>query len=559
MTHDAQDSPAPNTASPVTGSAVTGPVGGASDTAPEMSWFAWGDPDQAAELDPATRDLISQVLRTRTEDMPPVAEEDVSLPDPRLAERLRDALSEVVGAEHVRTDAPTRLRHSGGKSTPDLLARRSGRADLAPDAVLFPADHDQVERLLALCSAERVAVVPFGGGTSVVGGLTPVSGDFPVVVSLDLRRLDRLVSLDVTSLTAVLGAGVRTPHAEAMLAEHGLTLGHMPQSFEYATIGGYAATRSSGQASSGYGRFEDMVMGMRVATPRGTLELGGPPASAAGPDLRRLMVGSEGTLGVITEVAVRVRPRPERVLDEAWSFPDYTTGVTALRALAQSDVRPTMARLSDETETFVNAALGGREATPGCQAVLGFEGTEAEVAARAATVHEVMVTAGGSPLGSDPVAHWRENRFSAPYLRDTLLSAGILAETLETAATWSDLLPLYRAVVGALTDALDDDVSGVVVLCHVSHTYPTGASLYFTVATGAGEDPSARWAGAKRAASDAIVANGGTITHHHAVGTDHRPWMTAELGPLGAEVLRAVKSALDPEGVLNPGKLIPDA
>lgn len=551
MTHDAQDSPVETTG-------PTGPTG-STDTAPEMSWFAWGDPERATELDPGTRDLITQVLRTRTEDMPPVAEEDVVLPETRLDERLREAFAEVVGAEHVRADAPTRLRRSGGKSTPDLLARRSGHTDLAPDAVLFPADHDQVERLLALCSAERVAVVPFGGGTSVVGGLTPIRGDFRVVVSLDLRRLDRLVSLDTTSLTAVLGAGVRTPHAEAMLAEHGLTLGHMPQSYEFATIGGYAATRSSGQTSSGYGRFEDMVVGLRVATPRGTLEAGGPPASAAGPDLRRLLVGSEGTLGVITEVAVRVRPRPERVLDEAWSFPDHTTGVAALRTLAQSDVRPTMARLSDETETFVNAALAGREATPGCQAVLGFEGDASDVEARAGAVREVMVAAGGTPLGPDPVAHWRENRFTAPYLRDTLLAAGILAETLETAATWSDLETLYRAVVDALTGALDDDVSGVVVLCHVSHTYPTGASLYFTVATGAGEDPSARWAGAKRAASDAIIANGGTITHHHAVGTDHRPWMRDELGPLGAEVLRAVKSALDPEGVLNPGKLIPDA
>ncbi|GAA1466603.1 FAD-binding oxidoreductase [Nocardiopsis exhalans] len=528
-------------------------------TAPDMSWFAWGDPAEAKELEPGLRDLISQVLRARTEDMPPVAEADVVLPASRLDSGLLKAFTELLGAEHVLVDDAARLIHSGGKSTQDLLARRAGQASPAPDAVLYPADHDEVGRLLELCSAERVAVVPFGGGTSVVGGVSPLDGGFQAVVTLDLRRLNRLVSLDTTSLTAVLGAGVRTPHAEAMLAEHGLTLGHMPQSYEYATIGGYAATRSSGQASAGYGRFEDMVVGLRVATPRGTLDAGGPPASAAGPDLRRLLVGSEGTLGVITEVAVRVRPVPERVVDEAWSFPDYASGVDALRALAQSDTRPTMARLSDETETFVNAAIGGREAVPGCQAVLGFEGTDAEVGARAAVVRKVMEAAGGTALGPDPVAHWRETRFHAPYLRDTLLSAGILAETLETAASWSDLLPLYAAVVGALTGALEDDESGAVVQCHISHTYATGASLYFTVATGAGTDPAARWDRAKRAASDAIVANRGTITHHHAVGTDHRPWMAAELGPLGGEVLRAVKSALDPHGVLNPGKLIPEA
>ena len=528
------------------------------DDAPDMSWFAWGDPARARELDPGLRDLVAQVLRARFEALPPVPEEQVELPPTRLDARTRGLFAAVVGSEHVNAEDPVRLRHCGGKSTPDLLLRRAGTADPAPDAVLYPADHDEVERLLAVCSAERVAVVPFGGGTSVVGGVTPLRGGFRAVVALDLRRLDRLVSVDPVSMTAVLGAGVRGPHAEALLAEHGLTLGHLPQSHEYATIGGYAATRSSGQASSGYGRFEDMVVSLRVATPRGTLEAGGPPASAAGPDLRRLLLGSEGTLGVITEVGVRVRRTPERVLDEAWTFPDFRTGVDALRVLAQSDARPTMARVLDESETFVGAAMGGREASPGCQAVLGFEGASAEVDARAAAVRELMAGAGGTPLGPEPVAHWRENRFSSPYLRDTLLSAGILAETLETAASWTGLLPLYAAVSEALTGALEGDEGGAVVMCHVSHTYPTGASLYFTVATAAGADPVARWGRAKRAASDAIMANGGTITHHHAVGADHRPWMAAEIGPLGGDVLRAVKAALDPEGVLNPGKLIPD-
>ncbi|OLT26812.1 flavoprotein [Nocardiopsis sp. CNR-923] len=523
-----------------------------------MSWFGWGDPARATSLDPALRDLVAQFLRTEPRDLPPVAEDEVALPASRLDAAAHEALADVVGAEHVRVDDAARLRHAGGKSTPDLLRRRSGSADPAPDAVVHPADHHEVERLLRVCSDARVAVVPFGGGTSVVGGVTPLRGEFPAVIALDLRRLDRLVLLDRVSATAVLGAGVRTPYAEALLAEHGFTLGHMPQSFEYATIGGYAATRSSGQASSGYGRFEDMVVSLRVATPRGTLELGGPPASAAGPDLRRLLLGSEGVLGVITEVGLRVRARPQTVLDEAWSFPDFGTGTAALRTLAQSDARPTMARVLDETETFVGAALGGREATPGCQAVLGFEGSEADVAARSAAVREVLTAAGGTPLGADPVAHWRENRFSAPYLRDTLLSSGFLAETLETAAAWSDLLPLYGAVAGALTRELDGDEGGAAVMCHVSHTYPTGASLYFTVATAAGAAPLDRWDRAKRAASEAIVAHGGTITHHHAVGTDHRPWMGAEIGPLGGDVLRAVKAALDPVGVLNPGKLIPD-
>lgn len=527
------------------------------DTAPGMSWFGWGDPAKAGSLDPELRDLIAQMLGAELTDLPAVDEERVELPAARLDDRVHRALAQVVGAAHVRVDDAVRLRHSGGKSTTDLLLRRSGAAAPAPDAVLFPADHGEVLRLLELCSAERVAVVPFGGGTSVVGGVEPLRGVARSLVAVDLRRLNRLVSFDAESMTAVLGAGTRTPHAEAMLAEQGYTLGHAPQSYEYASIGGYAATRSSGQASSGYGRFEDMVVSLRVATPRGTLQTGGPPASAAGPDLTRLLLGSEGVLGAITEVGVRVRPLPERVLDEAWSIPDFATGVEALRSLAQSETRPTMARVLDESETVVGAALQGREAAPGCQAVLGFEGTAADVASRSAAAREAMTAAGGTPQGSQPVARWRENRFLAPYLRDTLLSAGVLTETLETAAAWTDLLTLYRAVTKALTEALEDEEGGVVVMCHVSHTYPTGASLYFTVATPAGRHPLERWDRAKRAACDAIVANGGTISHHHAVGADHRPWMADEIGPLGGDVLRAVKSALDPEGVLNPEKLIP--
>ncbi|GAA2010206.1 FAD-binding oxidoreductase [Nocardiopsis rhodophaea] len=525
-----------------------------------MSWFAWGDPKQAAPLSEPLRDLIAQTLGAELRDLPPVDEADVRLPSSALDASARAALEAAVGAEHVRTDAPARLRHSGGKSTPDLLRRRAGDADPAPDAVVLPADHDEVVAVLRACAEHRVAVVPFGGGTSVVGGVDALRGGFASVVSLDLRRLDQLVSVDDESMTATLRAGLRTPAAEELLSAHGYTLGHLPQSFEYATIGGYAATRSSGQASAGYGRFDDMVMALKAATPRGTLDLGRAPASAAGPDLRQLLVGSEGTFGVITEVTLRVRPLPDVQHDEAWSFPDYATGAAALQRLAQSTLRPTTARLSDETETFVNAALSGKEAATGCLAVVGFDGTDAgEVEARRATVTRVLTDCGGTPLGTEPVADWRHSRFHGPYLRDTLLSAGVLSETLETATTWSGVLPLYKAVNAALKEALEGPEGGVVTMCHISHTYPAGASLYFTVVTAAGADPLSRWARAKRAASNAIAEHGATISHHHAVGADHRPWMTSEIGPLGADILRAVKSALDPVGILNPGKLIPDA
>ncbi|MBW1601542.1 FAD-binding oxidoreductase [Streptomyces sp. JJ66] len=523
-----------------------------------MSWNAWGDPARAFALPEPVRALLADVLGAEPAGAPRTPEAELKLPPSALPDAARSALTDAVGAEHVVTEAAVRIRHTGGKSTPDLLRRRAGDVAGAPDAVVLPGTHDEVTAVLAACAGHRVAVVPFGGGTSVVGGVEPLRGGFGAAVALDLRRLDRLVAVDAVDRTATLHAGLRTPEADELLAAHGLTLGHQPQSYEYATIGGYAATRSAGQSSTGYGRFDAMVLSLRVATPRGTLELGRAPGSAAGPDLRHLLLGSEGTLGVITEVTLRVRPLPETVRDEAWSFPDFAAGTAALRALAQGGARPTLVRLSDETETFVNAALSGTQAAAGCLAVVAHEGTAEQADAVRELSARTLRAAGGTELGSGPVAQWRHSRYSGPYLRDALLDAGVLAETLETATTWSALPALRQAVTDALTGALSTPAGRPpVVLCHISHVYPEGASLYFTVAAVAGPDPLARWRAAKQAAGDAIAACGGTISHHHAVGADHRPWMEAEVGPLGVDILRAVKGVLDPSGILNPGKLIP--
>ncbi|GGO90066.1 FAD-binding oxidoreductase [Wenjunlia tyrosinilytica] len=523
----------------------------------DMAWNAWGDPARPAALSDSALALVRQALGARPHPLPSATESDVRLPEPALGDDAAARLTAAVGAEHVRTDAATRLRHTGGKSLDDLLRRRGGDAANAPDAVVLPRDHDEVLAVLAACAEHRVAVVPFGGGTSVVGGVEPLRGEFGGAITLDLRRLDRLEAVDTDSMTATLQAGLRTPEADGLLAAHGVTLGHRPQSYEYATIGGYAATRSRGQASTGYGGFDDMVLGLTAATVRGTLRLGRSPASAAGPDLRHLLIGSEGTLGVITSVTCQVRPIPDEAHQEAWAFPDWTTGVTALRRLAQSPVRPHTVRLSDETETFVNAAVSGGRAPSGCLAVMGFEGTADEVAHARRTTRALLERHEGTLVDSSAADDWRRSRTQGPYLRDALLAEGVLAETLETAATWADLLPLYSAVADGVRGALSGDGAEVIVLCHVSHVYRTGASLYFTVVTAAEEDPRAQWAQAKRAAGDAIAASGGTITHHHAVGTDHLPWMTEEVGELGVELLRAAKRVLDPSGILNPGKLIP--
>ncbi len=521
---------------------------------PGMPWAAWGEP---VPLPDQTRALLAGFLGADLRPSPSVAEQDVALPPSRLPAAARGALASAVGGGQVHDDRAARLRCAGGKSTTDLLRRRAGDAG-APDAVVTPGSHEEVLAVLAAASEHRVAVVPFGGGTSVTGGVEPVRGEFAAVIALDLRRLDALTRLDTESLTATLQAGLRGPEAEELLGRHGLTLGHLPQSFEHATIGGFAATRSAGQASAGYGRFDDMVLAIRAATPRGTFEAGGlAPASAAGPDLRQLLLGSEGTLGVITEVTVRVRPRPETVLDEAWSFAGFGSGVAALRAISQSGgSMPATVRLNDETETAILGLTGGPQIA-GCLAITSYEGTAAEVEARQRAAARVLAGHGGAPLGPGPVAAWRESRFAAPRLRDALLDAGVLAETLETATRWANLAGLHAAVSAALAGSLTAAGTPPVLTCHVSHIYPSGASLYYTVVAAQAGDPVRQWSAAKSAAGDAIMSHGGTITHHHAVGTDHLPWMRAEIGDLGAEVLRAVKAVLDPAGVLNPGKLIP--
>ncbi|MGX7825484.1 FAD-binding oxidoreductase [Actinokineospora sp. 24-640] len=491
----------------------------------------------------------------------------VTAPASTLPDAARAALAEIVGPEHVLVDDEARLGRAGGLSYLDLMAHRGG-APAVPDAVVVPGDAEQVLRVVESCVELDIGVIPFGGGTSVVGGVKALRGDKAAVVVLDLARLDRLVSVDPVSRIAVFQAGVVAPEAERMLGEHGLTLGHFPQSYERATIGGFAATRSSGQASAGYGRFETMVEGVRLATPRGDWRLGVAPASAAGPDLRQLVVGSEGALGVITEVALRVRAKPGARRYEGFVFDGWTAGAAAVRALAQDGGQATVVRLSDPQETEVGFALKGgwkiaavrrylrlRGIAEPCLLILGWEGrTAAELAARRRATLRLLPR--NVALGTAAGEAWRHGRFAGPRQRDALLDAGVCVETLETAAHWTRLDTLRAAVRAALLDTLSTDAHKPVVACHISHSYETGASLYFTVLVPRDRvDPVGQWTAAKRAACEAIT-DLGTITHHHAVGVDHAPYLAHEIGGLGVDVLRAVKRELDPTGVLNPGKLV---
>jgi alkyldihydroxyacetonephosphate synthase len=386
--------------------------------------------------------------------------------------------------------------------------------------------------------------------------------------------MQRLVDLDRTSQLATFEPGISGVRAETLLASRGFTLGHFPQSYEFATIGGYVATRSAGQASTGYGRIDELVRGVRLVAPAGELVVKPFPASAAGPELRELVVGSEGALGVITEATLAVRPLPARRRYEGWSFRSFEQGCEAFRRVEQSGGRPDVARLSDEHETRLSLAMASsgsasaragkaylrlRGHEGGCIVIVGFEGDERDAAHRRSHTRSIFRSAGGVALGERPSNAWLRNRYAGPYLRDALLDRGVMVETLETATTWTRLAELYAGVGEALREALSARGTPPLVMCHVSHLYRSGASLYFTFI--AAQEQGAeldQWRAAKTAASDAIVAHGGTITHHHAVGRDHTPWLRAEVGELGIELLRDAKERLDPRGIMNPGKLLPD-
>ncbi len=536
-----------------------------------MIWHGWGDPTLRPGLSPRAEAHLAREIGPLERHTPPVELEDVSLGESALTSDLRAALEAVVGKDGVRDDRLTRVQHAGGKSYPDLLRRRQGDAIAAPDAVVLPRSHEEVAALLELCAAEGIAVVPFGGGTSVVGGVEPERGGFEVLVTMDLSRMDAVVDIDETSLLATFQPGIRCPAAEAELRRRGYTLGHFPQSYVYASIGGYVATRSAGQASTGYGRIDEKVHAVRVATPQGELSFGRAPATAAGPDLRHVVVGSEGLLGIITEATLRIAHAPEVEVHEAWAAPSFEAGCEAFRDMVQRGVAADICRLSDEDETEVflqqteglkGTAFRGylklRGFGDGCLIILGWEGRREQVAARRAQGAAVLGEHGLLRLGTRPGDAWAHGRFNGPYLRDDLMDRGVLVETLETSARWTDIPAVYATVRGALTDALTSRGTPPIVLCHVSHLYESGCSLYFTwVARQQAGSEMAQWRDAKDRASRAIQSAGGTITHHHAVGVDHRPYMGTEVGDLGVAMLRALKETVDPTGILNPGKLVP--
>jgi alkyldihydroxyacetonephosphate synthase len=524
--------------------------------------WGWGFEDQqpsTEQLRASAAGVASHLGMALGEVEEPVALESVRLPAPRV--RPPASLAEICAE-----DAHARASHALGKSYSDVVRGFRGRFEHVPDLVVRPRDEADVERTLEWCSDERVAAIPFGGGTSVVGGVTPdVPGHYNGAVSIDLRALDRVLEVDAVSRAACIQAGALGPQLESQLGEHGLTLRHFPQSFEYSTLGGWIATRAAGHFATLWTHIEDFVESVRAIAPAGVWESRRLPGSGAGVSPDRMLAGSEGTLGVITQAWVRVQPRPTHRSSAGVRFASFLDGAECVRAISQSGLHPSNCRLLDAGEAALTLAGDGSHAL----LVLGFESADhpvQEATARALVLcaehggavsesREQGVETGG---GGDAVSSWRGAFLGAPYVRDALVAMGVLAETFETAITW-ERFPAFHERVIAATEQAVREVCGEHgrVFCRFTHVYPDGPAPYFTVLAPArrGEEVE-QWAAIKRAASDEIIKGGGTITHHHAVGRDHRPWYDRQRPGLFAAALRTAKVAVDPAGIMNPGVLI---
>jgi alkyldihydroxyacetonephosphate synthase len=548
----------------------------------EQRWNGWGFSERSFGLSEArTRALVETLARRLNVRFSPQAPAatlaSAELPPSRLSGSARRALETLLSPERVHVGAEQRATHAAGRSLPDLLRLRDGKLDRAPDVVVYPTGAAEVAAVLACAEARQLSVIPFGGGTSVVGGVDPVCpSDKSGVLTLDTTLLDKLIALDPISLTASFEAGIDGPTLEQTLAARGFTLGHFPQSFEHSTLGGWIAARSSGQQSDGYGGIDALVVSVKLVTPRGELVTLPVPRRATGPDLNGIVLGSEGTLGVIVEATVRIRRQPALQDIRGMLFRDFGAGMSAIRAWHAAGLPLTMMRLSDARETELSLLLRhdpARRFDPaealldatrvlgyGAQRTLMLFGAEGDdrsaLTAQMLKAHAIGVAQGGLPLGKGPGEAWKKDRFRNPYLRDLLLDHGAAIDTMETAFEWSQLERGHAHVIEALERASAEHAGGGIAMAHVSHSYADGACVYFVVLYPlASSDGIGQWQRIKRATTDAIMQAGGTLSHHHGVGTDHAPWLEREHGALGLAALRALKTAFDPNGIMNPGKL----
>jgi alkyldihydroxyacetonephosphate synthase len=529
-------------------------------------WNGWGDDDNALDYElngSALRFLVDLIGKSE------------HLPDATLESVLsRVPPSRLAPSKLYSVDAEDRLRHARGQSLPDWLALRSGDLGVFPDAVAFPENSEEVQSLLQYAATHEVDIIPYGGGTSVVGHINPQDSGRPVL-TIDMTQMNTLMHLDRASQIATFGAGATGPQVESQLAAQGYTLGHYPQSWELSTIGGWVASRSSGQQSMRYGRIEQMFAGGRIETLKGTLDIPTFPASSAGPDVRELFLGTEGRLGIISEVKVRVTPLPEQEMFHVLFFPDWDKGLAAVREIVQTKMQLSMMRLSNAVETFTQLKLAGsqsviallekflslRGAAEGkVMFTFGVTGTKGQCKSSLQLTRTIARRYGGVGAGSALGKKWEHSRFRSPYLRHGLWDAGYAVDTMETAIDWLRVPAAVDGIESSIAKALEEEGETVHAFTHLSHLYGQGSSIYVTYIFRCGssyDETYARWQKLKAAGAEAIVRHRGTISHQHGVGSDHAKYLHAEKGTLGIAAIDGLIKVFDPEQKMNPGKLLP--
>jgi alkyldihydroxyacetonephosphate synthase len=550
-----------------------------------MKWWGWGVEGVSFhhENKPAFRPFVINAidLDVNTAPAAPMSLDDLAIPAPLIGDQLLAELTDAVGAENAAQDDLDRIVHTYGKSARDLLRVRAGDIPRVPDVVVYPGNEAEVQLIVDRAVAADAVIIPYGGGSNISGSLHAPEDETRPVISLDLGRLNQVIDIDEDSGLARIQAGTQGPDLEEQLAVRGWTLGHFPDSFTHSTLGGWVATRSSGMQSDKYGDISDIARGMRVVMPGKVLEIRPLPHTSTGPSVREMVLGSEGRLGVITEVTVQVHRIPEVRLILGYLFPSWEAGLAAMQEISTSDAHPSITRVSDAKETafsFATRKKSGRISISSliskgmmkvlqrrgwkldevCLSFIGYEGGKAHVARQKAIVKDIVSRHGGIVVGKGPGELYDQKKFDTPYIRDFLLDRGAIGDVSETAAPWSKLLPLYTNVLAAAEKVYAHLGVAGWIMCHLSHSYHSGACLYFTFAfKHDGVDPLGQYEPLKNAIQQAFVDSGGTLSHHHAVGTEHAAWLEQDISAAGVHMIDGLFTAMDPGRNLNPGKIIP--
>ena len=550
-----------------------------------MKWWGWGVEGVSFhhENKPAFRPFVINAIDLDVDTTPaaPMALDDLAIPAPLIGDQLLAELADAVGAENAVQDDLDRIVHTYGKSARDLLRIRTGDIPRVPDVVVYPGNEAEVQLIVDRAVAADAVIIPYGGGSNISGSLHAPEDETRPVISVDLGRLNQVIDIDEDSGLARIQAGAQGPDLEEQLGARGWTLGHFPDSFTHSTLGGWVATRSSGMQSDKYGDISDIARGMRVVMPGKVLEIRPLPHTSTGPSVREMVLGSEGRLGVITEVTVQVHRIPEVRLILGYLFPSWEASLAAMHDISTSDAHPSITRVSDAKETAFSFATRrksnrisissliskgmmkvlqrrGWKLDEICLSFIGYEGGKAHVARQKAIVKDIVGRHGGIVVGKGPGELYDQKKFDTPYIRDFLLDRGAIGDVSETAAPWSKLLPLYTNVLAAAEKVYAHLGVAGWIMCHLSHSYHSGACLYFTFAfKHDGVDPLGQYEPLKNAIQQAFVDSGGTLSHHHAVGTEHAAWLEQDISAPGVHMIDGLFTAMDPGRNLNPGKIIP--